>query len=106
LERFEVTMENAEPHLRWADLAKIDIEGHEAALLQGLSLDIWRETDAIMEVGTAENAALVFERFKGSPVNLFSQKKGWNRVEALDDMPTSHRDGSLFVSHRSEMPWA
>lgn len=102
---FEVRLEAAAPHLAWADLAKIDIEGHEAALLTGLPHDTWRSVDAILEVGTGENAQQIFAYFNGSQVNLFAQKIGWKRVKKLSDMPTSHRDGSLFLTTKGEMPW-
>ena len=105
LERFEVELEAAADHLAWADLAKIDIEGHEAALLTGLPAETWGETDAILEVGTAENAAEIYAYLGDSPVNMFSQMTGWSRVESLEQMPTSHRDGSLFISSKSAMPW-
>ncbi len=105
LERFEVVLEAAEEHLRWADLAKIDIEGHEADLLSGLPLDVWAATDAVLEVGTPKNADAVFAKFNGSDVGMFAQQLGWKRVTRLEDMPTSHRDGSLFLSSKSEMPW-
>ena len=105
LERFEVELEAAAPHLEWADLAKIDIEGHEAVLLCGLAPDIWRDTDAILEVGTADNAEAIFRHLDTSPINMFSQMTGWRRVSSLADMPTSHRDGSLFISSKPEMPW-
>lgn len=102
---FEVKLEAAGPHLAWADLAKIDIEGHEAALLTGLPHDTWGTTDAMLEVGTDENARQIFDYFKGSSVNLFAQKLGWNKVASLADMPTSHRDGSLFISSKAQMFW-
>jgi len=100
-----VTLEAAAPHLAWADLAKIDIEGHEAELLTGLSPAIWKSTDAILEVGTAENAAAIFRHLHGSGVHLFAQKIGWREVASLDDMPVSHRDGSLFLTGKPVMNW-
>jgi FkbM family methyltransferase len=105
-ELFEVKLEAAAPHLAWADLAKIDIEGHEAALLTGLPPETWRSTDAILEVGSEANAHQIFRHLNGSGVNLFAQKIGWKRVASANDMPTSHRDGSLFLSSKSEMPWS
>ncbi|WP_448951173.1 FkbM family methyltransferase [Labrys neptuniae] len=105
LEHFQVQVEAASPNLAWADLAKIDIEGHEGVLITGLPPEIWTNADAILEIGTAENARLVFEHLADSSVNLFSQKTGWARVVSLGDMPTSHREGSLFLSTKSEMPW-
>jgi FkbM family methyltransferase len=104
-EVFKVKLQAAQPHLAWADLAKIDIEGHEAALLTGLPHDTWRSTDAILEVGTEDNASRIFEYFQPSGVNIFAQKIGWTKVTTLRDMPTSHRDGSLFLTYKAEMPW-
>lgn len=104
-EVLEVKMEAAAPHLAWADLAKIDIEGHEAALLTGLPPTTWRSTDAVLEVGTETNAQQIFAYLNGSDVNMFAQKIGWKRVTSLADMPTSHRDGSLFLTSKPEMPW-
>jgi FkbM family methyltransferase len=105
LEVFPVNVEAAGPHLAWADLAKIDIEGHEANLITGLPVDAWTTTDAVVEVGSETNAAAIFNHLHASPINLFSQRCGWQKVSGLHDMPTSHRDGSLFISAKSEMPW-
>jgi len=105
-EVFKVRLEAAQPHLAWADLAKIDIEGHEAALLTGLPHDTWRSLDAIVEVGTEDNARRIFEYFRLSGINIFAQKTGWAKVTAQSDMPISHRDGSLFVTQKSAMPWS
>ncbi len=105
LESFEVALEPAAPHMVWADLVKMDIEGHEATVLCDTAAEIWRDTDAVVEVGSADNAAQIFAHFENSTVNLFAQKVGWHRVEQLDDMPTSHRDGSLFISMKDAMPW-
>jgi FkbM family methyltransferase len=106
LDIFKVRLEAAGPHLAWADLAKIDIEGHEAALLGNLPHNAWRNTDAVLEVGTEDNAKQIFEYFKETPVHLFAQKIGWERVLRVEDMPTSHRDGSLFLTFKSAMPWS
>ena len=105
LERFDVRLEHFGAHLAWADLAKIDIEGHEREILVSSEPEVWKTTDAIVEVGNPENAAAIFDRFRSTGVNLFAQKDGWLRVEDLSGMPVSHRDGSLFVSRKSAMPW-
>ena len=105
LEVFKVKLEGAGPHLAWADLAKIDIEGHEAALLTGLPYDTWNTTDAVLEIGTEVNAKKIFSYFESSPVNMFAQKIGWQKASKFSDMPTSHRDGSLFLSTKPNMPW-
>lgn len=105
MEVFEVKTEAAAPHLAWADLAKIDIEGHEGALLTGLPRKTWAKTDAILEVGSEDNAGSIFDYFAKSDVKMFAQKIGWKRVRALSDMPTSHRGGSLFLTSKAKMPW-
>jgi FkbM family methyltransferase len=105
LETFDVTVEAAGPHLAWADLAKIDIEGHEAELVRHLPPETWTKTDAIMEVGTEENAGLIFDYLGKSEARMFSQKTGWKRVAKVSDMPFSHREGSLFLTGKDAMPW-
>jgi FkbM family methyltransferase len=105
LERFSVQVVELSPLLQWADLIKMDIEGHEADVLLASKPEEWRHTDAVVEIGTEANARAVFEHFKGSPVNLFAQKSGWNLVKDLKAMPASHRDGSLFLTFEKEMPW-
>lgn len=88
------------------DLVKLDVEGFEARLLTSVSDDELGSTDVIGEIGTSENAEQIFNRFHGSSINLFSQKNGWGRVHAVDEMPTSHREGSFFLSSKYEMPWS
>lgn len=105
LDRFKVDITAAAPHLHWADLAKIDIEGHEATLIKGLPPETWLNTDAMMEIGTPENAKDIFDHLSGTQANMFSQKRGWGRVEQLEDVPTSHREGSVFLTGKSQVPW-
>jgi FkbM family methyltransferase len=88
------------------DLVKLDVEGHEFEILSCTSQETWGSTDAMVEVGTAENAAGIFHHFAQIGVNLFSQKTGWRKVSCIDEMPTSHREGSLFISLRPEMNWS
>jgi len=106
LERFTVKVEAALPHLAWADLAKIDIEGHEAVLIAALDPAVWLTTDAVIEVGTPANAAAIWRHLAGAGVNMFAQKIGWRRVSKLEDMPTGYREGSLFLTGKDTMPWS
>ncbi len=59
-----------------------------------------------MEVGTPENALKIFNHLKDSGINLFSQKTGWGKVHEPEDMPTSHREGGLFVTSKDAMLWS
>lgn len=105
LDRFEVEVRACTAALEGADFAKIDAEGHEVTILKAIPPTRWASLDAMVEVGTPENARELFEHFKGLPVQLFAQKTGWSRVTHEADIPTSHREGSLFVSSKAEMPW-
>jgi hypothetical protein len=106
MERFVVSTEPFVDILSEVDLVKLDVEGHELSILEATSREDWSETDAVVEVGTPENAAGIFEHFSRIGVNLFSQKTGWGRVTSIGEMPTNHREGSLFISLRPEMNWS
>ena len=69
------------------------------------SKDDWESTDAMIEVGSLKNGEKIFNFFSKIGVNLFSQKKGWARVENLNDMPTSYKEGSLFITCKENIPW-
>ena len=79
--------------------------GHEAAVLCATSRGDWETLDAIVEVGNQQNAVKIYDHFRKIDVGLFAQKTGWQKVEKSEDMPTSHRDGSLFISVSDSMPW-
>lgn len=106
LETIKVRVEAFKPLLAWADLAKIDVEGHENTLILSTSADDWKKCDAVMEIGNAQNADVVFNHLHKNGVGMFAQKLNWQRVEKLEHMPTSYKEGSLFVTMKSAMPWA
>lgn len=106
LDRFDVEVRKCMLAVEGADFAKIDAEGHEVTILKSISYDRWAHLDAMVEIGTLENARDVFDHFKASKVSMFSQKIGWSLVSKLEDVPTSHREGSLFITSKANMPWA
>jgi FkbM family methyltransferase len=105
LERFPVKVDAIGPLMAWSDLIKIDAEGHEKDMLLSTNEEQWLRTDAIVEVENENNAAAVFDHFRHPGVHLLSQKIGWNEVQSVGDMPTGYREGTLFVTCKSEMPW-
>jgi FkbM family methyltransferase len=105
LEKFKVQADKFKDIMKDADLIKIDVEGHEAAILASTDKEDWLDTDAIAEIGTSDNAKIVFEHMMKVGVNMFSQKKSWGKIEKLDEMQTSYKDGSLFISISNDMPW-
>lgn len=82
------------PLFDWADFAKIDCEGHEAALLATVTRR--QRCEFMVEVGTPENAAAIFAHFNGWRP-MWAQASGWGRITRLQDMPAHYRDGALFI---------
>jgi len=105
LERFDVAVHDIKAIAERVDLFKIDAEGHEAVLLNAIPIEAWTKVDAFVEIGTPENARAVFERFNKTGVNIFSQKRGWARVEKIEDVPVTYKEGGIFISAKSVMPW-
>ncbi len=105
LEKFSVKVEAIAPILSESDFVKIDVEGHELTILQATESEHWANCDVMMEVGSEANALGVFEHLNLLGVKMFAQKIGWQEVKNLDDMPTTYKEGSLFITSKSAMPW-
>ena len=105
LETFDVMTRAFRDVMKENDLLKIDVEGHEAAILCTTNANDWENTDAIVEVGTSDNAEKIYQHLKSININLYSQVNGWKEVRAQDQMPCSYKEGSLFISKKSSMPW-
>mgnify|MGYP001561578183 CR=1 FL=1 len=105
LERFDVEVQDIREIAERVDLLKIDAEGHEAVILNALTLEAWNRIDSFVEIGSWENARAVFDRFASTGVNVFSQKRGWGRVESIEHMPVSYKEGGVFISTKRSMPW-
>lgn len=104
-EVFTVPIRAVAPLFESADFAKIDAEGHEKELLLAATPQLMQKLDIMVEIGNAENAKAVFAHFQSIGIGMYAQKIGWNRVQKLEDVPTSHREGSLFISAKPAMPW-
>ena len=105
LERFPVKVISIADVIADADFIKLDAEGQEKIIILGTQPSDWDETDMIVEVGSVDNATAIYNHLVKLGVNLFSQKQGWKRVASLEGMPVSYKEGSLFISKQSEMPW-
>ena len=103
LERFPVRTQPIREIMRWADLVKIDAEGHERQILLATQRSDWGGTDAMVEVQNRDNAKAIFKHFKKMRVNLFSQKTNWQRVASPDAMPNGYKEGALFITEDPKM---
>jgi len=87
------------------DFVKMDVEGYEVKLISALEAEHFSSMDIMLEIGTIQNASEMFAELKRLDINAFSQKKNWGKVNSLQDLPTSHREGSLFLTSSSNMNW-
>jgi FkbM family methyltransferase len=105
LETFDVDVVSAKKIFLNSDFIKMDVEGEEAKIIVSTTKKDWENVDMVMEVGTKNNAKVIYDHLKSLGVNMFSQKQGWQKVESIDEMPTSYKEGSLFVSQSNRMRW-
>lgn len=105
LERFTVQVASIDSIMSEVDFVKLDAEGQEKVIILGTNVKHWAGTDVMVEVSSAENAKAIFAHLNSLGINLFSQKLGWNQVNSLDGMPTSYKEGSLFITAKQQMPW-
>jgi FkbM family methyltransferase len=106
LEKFQVAVVDINQYINEMDLIKLDVEGHEKEIILSTKVDNWLSTDSFVEIENEENAHAIYNFFKDSEVNLFSQKRNWSRVGSFEDMPLSYHEGSLFISSKKQMPWS
>lgn len=105
LERFPVKVRALSDIMRSSDLIKMDIEGHEAHVLEATSGGDWAACDIMMEINSPQNADRIWAHLQKIKVNAFSQKRGWSKVSTRADLPESYKEGSVFLSRREQMPW-
>jgi FkbM family methyltransferase len=104
LEKFSVSLVPFGEIIDKVDFAKIDAEGHEVVILTSIRPEQWDGTDVMLEIGTPENAQLIFDYTRGSGVNIFTQKNGWALAKTVADLPTSYKQGSAFLTRLAVMP--
>lgn len=63
LDKFIVEVDSFSSLCGTFDLMKIDVEGHEADILLSTTKENWQNTDAIIEIGSYNNAQKVFDYF-------------------------------------------
>lgn len=60
----------------------------------------------MVEMGSRDNASAILEHMRRQGVNLYAQKRNWERATTIEDMPYSYRDGSLIMTANDHGPWA
>ena len=87
------------------DFVKMDVEGHEAVLLNRITPESMICTDIMLEIGSKKNAVEIYRILGEKKIPAYSQKNNWGRVQSLEDLPSHHTQGSLFLSMRGAPNW-
>ena len=101
LEEYEVDVINANELPHNYDLIKMDIEGSEADVLTAFDKKIFESTDIIAEVSTKQTREILWDLFQKLDLKVYSQKKAWGLIKIKEDLPISHREGSIFISQNN-----
>lgn len=102
-ETIEVPMVDCKDLWAKADFAKIDCEGNEAELAKTMTAEVMSHMSCVMEVRNEANAQELYDHFGQIGVPIWSQKKEWERVKWINDMPMMNREGSIYIGHKG--PW-
>jgi FkbM family methyltransferase len=105
LDKFTVKTQSFVEAMAKADFIKMDVEGHEKEILLNTTRANWENTDALVEIENEVNAQAIFNHFNAEGITLFSQKTNWQKVQKLSDLPTTYKEGMVFISLKSAMPW-
>jgi FkbM family methyltransferase len=87
------------------DFVKMDVEGHEVVLLNRITTQSITSTDIMLEIGSEKNANAIFSILSDKKIPAYAQKINWARVEKLQDLPSHHTHGSLFLSMQGPPNW-
>lgn len=105
LERFEVDVVSIADHVKDVDIVKLDAEGEERRIISKICEVGWGKFDIIAEIGSMENADNLFSCLSDADVKIFTQLSGWERITTVDQMPMSYKDGSVYLTKESTLPW-
>ena len=105
LEHFNVETIAARLVFENADFIKMDVEGSENKIILSTRRSDWEGTDVMLEVGNEKAADEIYNHICELGINAFSQKNGWSLVKKLSDIPTTYKEGSLFITANDMMYW-
>ena len=80
------------------DFIKIDAEGSEYDILSKFTSKDFKKTDFMIEISTSSSRKNLWKIINKKKLKVFTQKISWNRVNKLEDLPTSHKGGAVFIS--------
>ena len=98
IKKLKVKVINATELSKKYDLIKIDAEGSEFDILSQFTNKDFKKTDFIIEISTASSRNNLWKMIKEKKLKVYSQKISWNKAKKIEELPSSHREGSVFIS--------
>ena len=102
-ETIQVNVKTFDSILVKPDLMKINIEGHEKFVIPTIPLDVFYNCDTFIEVHDDECRKIIWD-YLFNKINIFSQKNSWKLAKNIEDLPTTNKEGYIFVS-RKQIMW-
>ena len=84
------------------DLIKVDIEGAEKKIIEATSVKDWQKTDAIIEIHSKDNASFIWNKFKNTNINFYSQKTR-KRITNLKSFPKHYSEGMVLITSKENL---
>ena len=84
------------------DLIKIDAEGSEVDILNGFTKKDFKSTDFLIEISSDKNKKAIWSLKKKFNLKIYSQKNFWNRVNKIENLPNSYKEGTVFISNNNK----
>ena len=98
VKKFKVNVISAIELSNKYDLIKIDAEGSEFDILSQFTSNDFKKTDFIIEISTTFSRKNLWNLIKEKKLKVYAQKISWNKVKKIEELPSSHREGSAFIS--------
>ena len=97
-DKLKVKVINAKTLSGKYDFIKIDAEGSEFDILSQFNDRDFKKTDFMIEISTATSRKNLWNMFNKKKLKVYAQKISWKRVAKIEELPTSHREGSVLIS--------
>ena len=103
VKKLKVKVTNATELSNKYDLIKIDAEGSEFDILSQFTSKDFKKTDFIIEISTIFSRKNLWNMIKQKKLKVYAQKISWNKAKRIEELPSSHREGSVFISSSGMM---
>ena len=98
---YEVDVVNASHLSGQYDLFKLDVEGSEVDILSSFNQEDFQVSDFIVEISSPVSRYNFWQIFSKNKIPVYSQKNSWEKVRVMEQLPTSHKEGSVFISSKN-----